>query len=95
MNIKTLEKILENKLKANGYTRVSVGEECEALDLFHAEDVFLVTRDDDYFCELRADHFVVEIGWTEADLPINGVEQNYCVVTANHKGNRQSVIFKI
>lgn len=95
MNIKTLEKILENKLKANGYTRVSVGEECEALDLFHAEDVYLVTREDDYFCGLRADHFVVELGWTEADLPDDELYQHYCVVTANHKGNRQSVMFKI
>lgn len=95
MNKETIENFLENKLKQNGYGRVCVGEECEALDLFHAEDVFMVERDDNYFCKIRADHFVVEIGWTEADPPGDGPVQYYCVVTANHKGNRQSVIFKI
>lgn len=44
--------------------------------------------DDEYFCGIRANHFLVEYGYTEAS------EANYFVVTGNHKGYRQTVYFK-
>lgn len=58
------------------------------LQQFHMIATICFHLDDEYFCGIRANHFLVEYGYTEAS------EENYFVVTANHKGYRQSVYFK-
>ena len=56
---------------------------------FHSELILGVEKKDDYFCGIRANHFCVEIGWSEM---IYGV---FAIVTGNHKGTRVSTIFKV
>lgn len=69
-----------------------------AFRYFHLDKVFLVERNDDYFCGIRASHFTVEIGWTEID-PLRKTQEDrahiYCIVTANHKGTRRSMMFNL
>lgn len=55
---------------------------------FHTKDSTIVTRDDDYFVGLRANHFVVEVGYSEQPYDGDGEEQRYAIITANHKGSR-------
>lgn len=73
----------------------ATGETCEPLECFHMKEVYLVERDDDYFCGIRADHFCVEIGTTEEDPLGNVRDHTYCVVTANHKGQRMWCMFNL
>ncbi len=58
------------------------------LQQFHMIATISFHLDDEYFCGIRANHFLVEYGYTEAS------EANYLVVTGNHKGYRQTVYFK-
>lgn len=52
------------------------------LDCFHMINSYVIEKEDDYFCGLRADHFIVEEGFSE------DVENVVYLITANHKGNR-------
>lgn len=61
----------------------------DVLDTFHAQEVHMVEKKDKYFCGMRANHFIVEIGWSEA-IPD---ESKVYVVTANHKGHRAFSVF--
>ena len=60
--------------------------EISELDAFHATNVYMVERNDDYYCGIRADHFVVEEGWSEFNEGLN------YLVTANHKGIRRMTL---
>lgn len=51
---------------------------------FHCNEVFMVERDDEHFCGIKANHLVVEVGWSEALME----DYNVFIVTGNHKGNR-------
>lgn len=73
------ENVLVNQL-AEGMTE----EELSYIDRFHPDDVFMVERPDAYFCGLRADHFVVEVGEMEA----MGCSNLAFLISANHKGSR-------
>lgn len=66
------------------------GIDLDILNTFHAQDVFMVERNDSRFCGIRANHFVVEIGWSEALLEDNSPVY---VITANHKGDRVVTVF--
>lgn len=57
-------------------------EDIDELTVFHAKEVFMIEKDDEYFCGIRADHFVVEIGFSERR------PGKIYLITANHKGHR-------
>lgn len=42
----------------------------------------MVEKDDDYYCGIRANHFVVEVGYSETRTGL------VYLATANHKGIR-------
>ena len=52
-----------------------------SIEAFHPTNVQMVERDDDWFCDMRANHFVVITGWGE-----DGYDQYSIMVIANHKG---------
>ena len=52
------------------------------INSFHAEKVYMLQENDDYFLGIRANHFVVEEGTSE-----NHDEIVY-LISANHKGVR-------
>ena len=95
---KVFEKVLEAaynncKFEAKGWNY----ETCYALESFHMQEVYMVEREDDYFRGIRADHFCVELGWTEDD-PLHDKDfdkYTYCVVTANHKGQLRWCMFNL
>lgn len=60
----------------------------EFLKRFHTQDASLITEDDNYFVGMRANHFIVEIGYSENPFGEDNIEQKYAIITANHKGNR-------
>lgn len=62
----------------------------EVLSTFHAQDVLKVEKDDSYFCGIRANHFAIEVGWSESLL---GDDSTVYVITANHKGCRVVTVF--
>lgn len=65
------------------------------LENFHTLYAFLHLENDSYFVLGRADHFVVEIGYTEADYSDTQDDLlNYVVITCNHKGNRLVAMYK-
>ena len=64
--------------------------ELEILTTFHAKDVLKVERDDSRFCGIRANHFAVEVGWSEA---LSEDDSTVYVITANHKGVRVVTVF--
>lgn len=57
-------------------------QDIEVLNAFHAQKVEIIERNDDYLCGIRADHFVVETGYSELS---DGV---IYLISANHKGIR-------
>lgn len=61
------------------------------LNGFHVQKVFMVEKDDEYLAGIRANHFVIEEGWTE----IKGYENKIVVITGNHKGSRMTTIVEI
>lgn len=62
----------------------------EILSTFHAQDVLKVEKDDSHFCGIRANHFAIEVGWSESLLEDNSTVY---VITANHKGSRVVTVF--
>lgn len=59
------------------------------LNEFHMSSLYLVTRDDDYFCNIRANHFCVEVGYNEIS------NEKQILITANHKGMRYLTMLKM
>lgn len=56
----------------------------EELNNFHMQNVFMIDKNDDYLCGIRADHFCIEYGLSELH------KNNYIIlITANHKGARK------
>lgn len=62
----------------------------EILSTFHAQDVLKVERGDNKFCGIRANNFVIEVGWSEA---LSEDDSKVYVITANHKGSRVVTVF--
>ncbi|MBX8938509.1 hypothetical protein [Enterococcus gilvus] len=60
---------------------------------FHATEISIHTEEDDYFAGIRADHFVIEEGWSEAEGFVPG--KAIVIVTANHKGIRTSTAWRL
>lgn len=69
----------------------------DELDEFHAQAVTMVILDDDYLCGMRADHFVVELGYSENDDYTDDWKPThvYFLVSANHKGMRMTTLFRV
>lgn len=62
------------------------------LDGFHTDDVYVLKQNDDYLFGIRANTFVVEIGWHEYFGKFD--EQTTCfLVSANHKGSRVQKLY--
>lgn len=63
----------------------------------HMKAAMVVKLKNEYFCRMRAEHFLVESGYSE-DL-VEGAEGEVCVpllsVTANHKGNLASPFLRM
>lgn len=59
------------------------------LDAFHSEKVYMIEKPDDYFCGMRANHFVVEEGVSEFNESVN------YLVSANHKGIRMLTLIEM
>ncbi len=55
-------------------------DELSELDAFHMQEVYLLQKDDDYIGRVRANSFVLEIGYSEIR------EGSFALLTANHKG---------
>ena len=58
-------------------------EDIDELNNFHMHETILITKNDDYLCGIRANHFCVEIGMSE-----NYEDRIIILVTANHKAFR-------
>lgn len=65
------------------------------ISVFHTKQVYMIEQKDEYFAGIRADHFVVEVGFSENSIEdsdntgdIND-EKKYALITANHKGERR------
>ena len=87
--------LIKNQYNANDQDiRFSYNDEAPSDDIitqFHMKSSMTIKTDDDYFCGMRANHFLIEYGWTEAEDSGDG---GWLLVTCNHKGYRQSVCFK-
>ena len=83
--------LIERQYLKNGHTQFEYndGGVDEVISQFHMTSATVVKMNDDYFCGIRANHFVVEFGWSEAE------EGDFLLITSNHKGFRMSVYFKI
>ncbi|WP_415429718.1 hypothetical protein ACMVYQ_05855 [Staphylococcus capitis] len=58
---------------------------------FHCKEVYMVEKNDSRFCGIRANHFVVEVGYSEEDW---GEDYNVFIITGNHKGSRCITILR-
>lgn len=66
------------------------------LESFHMQELYLLEENDDYFCGIRADHFCIEIGFSEYAYAEEEEEgNNLALITANHKGTRLMTLLKI
>lgn len=64
-----------------------------ALNTFHMKEACVVEKNDDSFCGIRADHFLIEFGYCEEGT--DSIEQPVILITANHKGYRCITMLKI
>lgn len=81
--------LIEDELQVTG--------DIKSMAAFHAERVYMVEADDDYLFDMRANHFVIEEGWSET-LWVDDESFNFdlipCfLVTANHKGTRKQKLY--
>lgn len=67
----------------------ALGEHEEYLNAFHMNELYLVERDDEYFCGIRANHFCVEVGYSEND------NEKQILISANHKGVRRVTMLRM
>lgn len=80
--LKMLEKEIEEIFEKYGTDPRPIFERPHwSIEAFHPTNVQMVERDDDWFCDMRANHFVVITGWGE-----DGYDQYSIMVIANHKG---------
>ena len=91
---KILEKLIERACTNNAlfYGKLLTDltkDEMDILSSFHAVDVDMIVLKDDSFCGIRADHFVIEFGWSECH------EGDLILITANHKGSRALTLIDI
>ena len=91
---KILAKLIEKSCKNNAlFCGKSLTEltkdDMHILSGFHTSDVDMIVLNDDYFCGIRANHFVIEIGQSEY------YEGDLVLITANHKGTRALTLIDI
>ncbi|WP_209304576.1 hypothetical protein [Streptococcus cuniculi] len=82
--MKTQEKIIFCNTVEN-LTSVEIDE----LNAFHARSCCMILKNDDYYYGLRANHFVVEEGWSERHI-----FSRMKLISANHKGGRAMVLIR-
>lgn len=63
-----------------------------AILTFHMRETYVVTTNDEYFCDIRANNFVVEYGYSEEGV---NPQQPVVLITGNHKGHRAVALMKI
>lgn len=88
--LRTISELYHNgvNIKPTAFSNLTE-DDIEKLDAFHASDVMMIELPDEYFCGIRANHFVVEFGWSELDFYDEGENPvNQILITANHKGVR-------
>ena len=74
------------------------GDAMQILRFFHANEVYQLNLDDDYFKGIRANTFCIEVGWSELySVYRNGAETYPALylVTANHKGTRMITMWAV
>ena len=91
---KIFEKLIEKSCKNNAlFCGKSLTEltkdDMHILSGFHTSDVDMIVLNDDYFCGIRANHFVIEFGQSEY------YEGDLVLITANHKGTRALTLIDI
>ncbi|WP_455020050.1 hypothetical protein [Neisseria sicca] len=91
---KILAKLIEKSCKNNAlFCGKSLTEltkdDMHILSGFHTSDVDMIVLNDDYFCGIRANHFVIEFGQSEY------YEGDLVLITANHKGTRALTLIDI
>ena len=91
---KILAKLIEKSCKNNAlFCGKSLTEltkdDMHILSGFHTSDVDMIVLNDDYFCGIRANHFVIEFGQSEY------YEGDLVLITANHQGTRALTLIDI
>lgn len=91
---KIFEKLIEKSCKNNaliyGKSLTDLTkDDMHILSGFHTSDVDMIVLNDDYFCGIRADHFVIEFGSSEH------YKGDLILITANHKGSRSLTLIDI
>ncbi len=61
----------------------------ELLNKFHAKNIRQINMNDSYFCGIKANTFCIEAGESEEDS-----ENEYFLISANHKGMRKITLLK-
>lgn len=56
------------------------------INSFHVQNVYMLIADDSYFLDIRANHFVVEEGFSES------MAGTAYLISANHKGIRMQTL---
>lgn len=85
-----ISKLIEQQYAIDGNVIIpatevsSLGNYQDILNAFHMTELYLVERNDDYFCGIRANHFCVEVGFSE----LNNDNEQQILISANHKGIR-------
>ncbi len=65
-------------------------EDIDELNNFHMQEIYLICKNDEYFCGIRANHFCIEIGTSE-----NYNDRVIILVSANHKAFRMMTMLYI
>lgn len=65
-------------------------DDINELNNFHMQEIFLVYKNDEYFCGIRANHFCIEYGWSE-----NYDDRTIILITANHKAIRMMTMIYV
>lgn len=103
-----ITKLVTDSLKENGVLFYGLAEsndfteeQKDFIKKFHTQKLEMIELDDDYLPNtgIRANHFVIELGYTEMPFDTDGPELdysiNYALITANHKGDRVISVVKI
>lgn len=72
----------------SGYLEELDLEEIELLNGFHPQDIHRVQMNDAYYCDMRADTFVVMFGYDEYST-----YEKTILIQANHKGLMRYTLF--
>lgn len=87
--MKFIEDVIESAFECNNIIFKSKtienlsSSDIDELNNFHMNELFIIEKDDEYFCGIRANHFCIECGISE-----NYNDRIIVLITANHKAFR-------